>query len=156
MIITDEAVQAFLSGHRIAVVGASDERSNFGGAVYRAFRDHGYEVFAVHPSAPAVAGDRCYPDVASLPPPIDGAVVMVAAAASPAVVEACADAGIPRVWLFKGIGGEGALSDAAVLAAQERGLDVVPGACPLMFLGPVGWFHRIHRAARRRRGALAA
>ena len=69
MIITDEAVQAFLSGHRIAVVGASDERSNFGGAVYRAFRDHGYEVFAVHPSAPAVAGDRCYPDVASLPPP---------------------------------------------------------------------------------------
>jgi hypothetical protein len=29
---------------------------------------------------------------------------------------------------------------------------VVEGACPLMFLEPVGWFHRAHRGIRRIKG----
>jgi hypothetical protein len=28
-------------------------------------------------------------------------------------------------------------------------VDVVPGACPLMFLPDAGWIHRAHRTARR-------
>lgn len=39
---------------------------------------------------------------------------------------------------------------------RSHGYDVVAGACPLMFLEPVGWFHRVHRAVRRANGALVA
>ena len=151
--ITNDTVERFLSGRRIAVIGASDEQSNFGSAVYRAFRDHGYDTVAVHPSAPTVAGDRCYRDLESAGP-VDGAVVMVAAGAAAGVVRDCADHDVPRVWLFKGIGGAGAVSDDALQVCRDRGVEVVAGACPLMFLEPVGWFHRVHRSVRRGRGAV--
>ena len=60
------------------------------------------------------------------------------------------------MWLFKGIGGPGALSDEVVRLCEDNGIDVVAGACPLMFLEPVGWFHRLHRSARRHNGSLVA
>jgi hypothetical protein len=41
------------------------------------------------------------------------------------------------------------VSEEALAVAHEHGLEVVAGACPLMFLEPVGWIHRVHRAARR-------
>jgi hypothetical protein len=59
------------------------------------------------------------------------------------------------VWLFKGLGGPGAASDDAIRLARELGLDVVPGACPLMFLDPVRGAHRLHLAIRRLNGAVA-
>lgn len=154
MVNTDK-VDEFLAGRRFAVVGASDDRANFGGTVYRALRDHGYEVVAVNPTAATVGGDVCYPDLASVPGSLDGVVVMVGAPASAGVVRACAEFGIPRVWLFQGIGGTGAVCPDAVQQCQDHGIEVIAGACPLMFLEPVGWFHRLHRAARRRNGSLS-
>ena len=50
--------------------------------------------------------------------------------------------------------GAGFTGLGAAIKLTEAGVDVVPGACPLMFLEPVGWFHRVHRAARRGRHAL--
>ena len=63
--------------------------------------------------------------------------------------------GVESVWLFKGIGGSGAVTDEAMALCAENGLTVVAGACPLMFLEPVGWFHRLHRGVRRLNGSLA-
>lgn len=148
------AVQRFLAQHRIAVVGASADRRNFGNTVYRAFRDHGYEVVAVNPAGVAVEGDVCHPDLDSVPGELDGAVVMVNRSVAAEVVRACARRGVTRVWLFKGVGGPGAVSEEALEACRAAGMDVVAGACPLMFLEPVGWFHRVHRTVRRSRGAL--
>lgn len=146
---------AFLAQRRIAVVGASDDKASFGGTIYRALRDHGYDVVAVNPNAEAVADDPCYPDLAAVPTPVDGAIVMVSQANAPGVVQDCVEQRVPRVWLFKGLGGPGALSDQAVKLCEDNGIDVVAGACPLMFLEPVGVPHRVHRALRRLNGSLA-
>ena len=154
-VISNASINDFLSGRRIAVIGASDDKSNFGRSIYTALREHGYEVVAVNPNAQAVAGDRCYPDLASVPAPLDGAIVMVNKAAAPDVVRACVAHGVPRVWLFKGLGGPGALSDEAVQLCEDNGIDVVAGACPLMFLQPVGWFHKVHRGVRHLNGSLS-
>jgi uncharacterized protein len=148
-VIDTAAVNEFLSGRRLAVIGASDDERNFGKTVYRSLRDHGYEVVAVNPTADAVAGERCYPDLGSVPGPLDGAIVMVNRALATEVVRACAEKGVRRVWLFKGLGGPGAVSQEAVQLCLDNGIDVVAGACPLMFLEPVGWFHRAHRGMRR-------
>ena len=148
-------VQRFLAGRRLAVVGASDAPQNFGRTIYRELRDHGYEVVAVHPTAETVEGDRCFPDLGSVPGAIDGVVVMVAKERSAGVVRDAIDRGVGNVWLFKGAGGASAVSDEAVALCEEHGIAVVAGACPLMFLEPVGAIHRIHRGLRRMTGALA-
>jgi predicted CoA-binding protein len=152
--VSVEDAEAFLAGERIAVVGASDERGNMGGAILRELWLHGHHVVPVHPTARLVGGHRCYPTIGEVPGPVDGAVVVVPGAAAVDVVRQCIAAGVPAVWLFKGIGGEGAASDEAVALCEEAGVAVVPGACPLMFIAPVGAVHRIHRAARRARHSL--
>lgn len=151
-----QQAQAFLAAGRLAVVGASSDSRQFGNVVYRALRDHGIDVVAVHPTDATVAGDPAYADLASVPGALDGVVVMVGQDRAKDVLRDCDRLGIRRAWLFQGLGGPGAYSDEAVALCARHGIDVVPGACPLMFLEPVGLVHRIHRRARRARGALVA
>ncbi len=152
--IDRDRARAFLDERHIAVVGASPEKGNFGAAIARALRDHGTRVVTVHPAARPVDGIEAYDAVGSLPGDIDAVLVVVPEGAAAGVVREAAAKGIAGVWLFKGLGGPGSASAEAVAAAEEAGLEVVAGACPLMFLEPVGWFHRIHRSVRCRRGAI--
>src|SRR5687768_10874503 len=89
--LNSQSITDLLAGRHIAVVGASDDKGNFGGTVYRALRDHDYDVVAVNPNARTVAGDRCYPDLASVPAPVDGAILMVSRTRALDVIDACAD-----------------------------------------------------------------
>jgi hypothetical protein len=152
--VSMQAVNEFLAQRHIAVVGASDVKGSFAKTVYRELRSHGYDVVPVNPTATSVDGDRCFPDLASVPGVIDGALVMVNRDVSASVVGDCAARGIQRVWLFKGLGGPGAVSDEAVRIAREHGISLVEGACPLMFLENPAWIHRVHRFVRRRNRAL--
>ena len=154
--VDPERAAAFLTGHRLAVVGASDDPKNFGRTICRELAGHGHEVVAVHPSATAVDGLPCVPTLAAVEGHLDGVIVMVPADASADVVRQCVDRGVTDVWLFQGIGSAGAVSTDALRLCDEHGIEVIAGACPLMFLEPVGWFHRLHRSARRHRGALVA
>jgi predicted CoA-binding protein len=79
---------------------------------------------------------------------------MVPAPEAVAVVSDCLAAHVHHIWLFKGIGAPGAVSDEAVQLCRDAGVNVVEGACPLMFLEPVGVGHRIHRGVRRLNGSL--
>ena len=144
-----------LSGRRIAVVGASDDKASFGKTIYTELRAHGYEVFAVNPHCGTVAGDRCYAAVGAVPGRLDGAIVMVGKDRAIDVVRDCAEHQVPKVWLFKGIGAPGSVSDEAIQLCEQNGIDVVPGACPLMFLEPVGWAHKLHRGIRHLNGSLS-
>jgi predicted CoA-binding protein len=83
-------------------------------------------------------------------------IVMVGQDRAAGVVRQAVTRGVGHVWLFKGLGGDGAVSDEALALCEQHGIEVVAGACPLMFLEPVGWFHRIHRSARRHNGSLRA
>lgn len=146
--------EEFLAGHRIAVIGASDDRANFGRTVVRELRSHGYDAVAVNPTASTVDGEPCYPELGAVPGDVDGAIVMVNRSRSAGVVQECIDRGIRHVWLFKGLGGPGAVSDEAVERSREHGVALVAGACPLMFLEPLAWPHRLHRFVRRHNGSL--
>jgi uncharacterized protein len=155
MVIKPDDVRAFLSGQRIVVVGASDDASSFGRTILRTFRSKGYDTIPVNRCADTVDGLRCYHDVREVPGPVDGVVIVVTPGDAAEVVRACGARDVRRVWLFKGLGGAGAVSDEALALCEELGITVVPGACPMMFLEPVGWFHRLHRAARHANGSLA-
>ena len=70
-----EAVEDFLAQKRIAVAGVSRNGSQPANFIYRKLRGAGYQVFAVNPSAKELEGDRCYPDLASIPETVDGIVI---------------------------------------------------------------------------------
>ena len=73
----DQAIQDFINGKRIAVVGVSREASKFGCTAFTELAARGYQVFAVHPEAKEIAGASCYPNLAALKGQVDGALVVV-------------------------------------------------------------------------------
>lgn len=153
-IVDESSVARFLDGSRIALIGASDDRKSFSSTINTALTADRHEVVPVNPAYSEVAGEHCYRSIADVPGSIDRAIVMVPAATTPQVVRECIDAGVTSIWLFKGIGGPGSTSPEATAMCREAGVELVDGACPLMFLEPTGWLHRVHRSIRRRRRAL--
>jgi predicted CoA-binding protein len=127
-----QAADEFLSQHRIAVAGVSRDTKQPANLIYRRLRDTGHEVFAVNPNAEDVEGDHCYTSVGMIPNGVDGVVIVTTPQAAETVIADCAAAGIPRVWLHRGIG-PGSTSHNAVATARANGIDVIPGACPNMF-----------------------
>lgn len=152
-VIDQGAATAFLASGRIAVVGASDDPKNFGQSICKALIEHGIQTVAVHPEAPSSAGAPCYPSLTSVPGTIDGVIVVVPKQRSADVVSESIGRGIQRIWLFKGAG-PGTVSEEALRLCEDHDVEVIAGACPLMFLGPVRGVHRVHRALRRANHSL--
>jgi hypothetical protein len=60
----------------MAVTGVSRTPKTHGSNnVYRRLRERGYQVFAVNPNARQAEGDRCYPDLASIPGGVQAVVI---------------------------------------------------------------------------------
>jgi predicted CoA-binding protein len=139
MATTKAAIDAFVHGKTIALVGISASGKGFGNAAYKELKNRGYRVLPVHPSASTVQGDPCWPSLARLPEPVERLLVVTPPAASESIVKNAAAAGIRQVWLQ-----QGAESPAAIQACEDQGLQVVHGHCILMFLERPG-FHGIHK-----------
>lgn len=136
----DQAIRDFVSGKRIAVVGVSRTGKKFGNIVATELKQRGYQVFAVHPEAKEIAGEPCYPNLASLAGKVDGAVICVPPSKAGDVVRDAAAAGIQRIWLQ-----QGAESADVIAQARELGLTTVAGKCLLMYAEPVRSLHGFHR-----------
>ena len=130
-----EAAKDFLAQKRIAVVGVSRDSRQPANFNFRKLRDAGYEVYPVNPQAASVEGVSCFSNLKSIPGGVDAVLIYTPPQATESVVRECADLGIVRVWMHRSIGG-GSYSAAAERGARERGLALIPGGCPAMFLSP--------------------
>jgi uncharacterized protein len=148
-----QAAEKFLAQKRIAVAGVSRDSKQPANLIFRRLRDTGHDVFAVNPNASEVEGVNAYPSVTEIPGGVDGVVVVTAPEASAAVVADCAAAGVPRVWLHRGLG-PGSLTDDAVALCREHGITVIAGGCPNMFGATSDVGHRCLRAVLGMRGKL--
>lgn len=146
---TEAAIQDFMRQETLAIVGASRNPNKFGTIVYKDMKSKGYHVFAVNPNATTIDGDPVYPDLAHLPQPAGGVVLIVPPAVTETMVQQVAQAGIRRVWMQPG-----AESPAAVAFCQQNGIDVIEGECIMMFAGPVKFPHNFHRFINRVTGRL--
>jgi predicted CoA-binding protein len=86
--------------------------------------------------------------VQDIQPPVEAALLMTSPEATETVVSDCAEAGIRRVWMYRA-GGKGAVSAKAVAFCRERGMQLVPGQCPFMFLPDAAGVHRLHGFVRK-------
>ena len=148
-----QAIDSFLSCRRIAVLGVSRNPRDFSRSVFRAFVERGYDAVPVNPKGGEAEGRPCAHALAEVAPPVEAAFLMTPPAATLQAARECAEAGVRRVWMHRGAG-QGAVVPEAVALCRERGLEVVDGECPFMFLPGAGWFHGVHRFFRRLGGRL--
>ncbi len=128
-----QAATEFLGLKRVAVTGVSRNPANHGSnVVYKRLRERGYEVFAVNPGAEEVEGDRCYPDLRSVPGGVDWVVIGTRPETADATMRECVDLGIDRVWMHRSFGG-GSVSPSATEYGRAHGVTVIDGGCPCMF-----------------------
>jgi len=139
-----QAVDDFLSRKRIAVVGVSRDSAQAANLVYRNLRKANYEVFAVNPNASEVEGDACYADLKSVPGGVEAAMIVTTPQVADDVVRECADLGIDRVWMHRSFG-KGSVSPTAEAFCRERGIAVIAGGCPNMFLPGTDVGHKCMR-----------
>ncbi len=104
----DPALEAAFSPKVVAVVGVSakakrGESQNFGGARFvECFEQLGFQghIYPVNPKATEILGLKTYPDVASIPEPVDLVVVSVPSQALPEVLEDCITANAKNIHVF--------------------------------------------------------
>ena len=141
---TPEPIQDFLRGRRIAVAGVSRGKVSAANAVFQKLRDSGYEVYPTNPKATEVEGTKCYPNLQSVPSPLDGVVIATHPDASIDVVRQAIERKVPRVWFHRSIG-RGSVSEKAVKEAEANGISCIVGGCPVMYCEPVDSGHRFLR-----------
>ena len=128
-------VHDFLAQKRIAVAGVSRDNRNHptGNLIYRKLKKRGHDVFPVNPHMQTFEGNRCYPDVQSIPGGVDGVVIVTRPEVTEQIVHQCGDAGIGRVWMHRSIGKGSSVSPGAVEYCRQHGITVIAGACPMMY-----------------------
>ena len=133
----DMKVHDFLAQKRIAVAGVSRNHGHHpaGNLIYRRLKDTGHDVFAVNPHMQAFEGDRCYPDLKSIPERIDGVVIVTRPEITERIVRDCHDAGVRHVWMHQSMGKSTSVSPNAVDYCRQHDMSVIAGACPMMY-GP--------------------
>ena len=122
-------VQRILEPRSIAVVGASEQPGNLGGATVRRLLKFAFpgRVVPVNRTGARVAGLESCPDIASLPQPCDLAILAIPATGLARAIGECADAGIRHAIAYAGglgeAGAEGIeLQRSLVALCRERGL----------------------------------
>jgi predicted CoA-binding protein len=89
-------------------------------------KQHGYHIIPVNPGAEEVLGEKSYPDLKSVPEPIDVVDVFRRPEFLLPIAEEAVAVGAKVLWMQEGIRNE-----EAAKKAEEGGLTVIQDACML-------------------------
>lgn len=124
---SDQAtIERVLTDHQTwAVVGLSE---NPGRASYRVaafLQSRGFRIVPVNPAAARILGETAYPDLASVPEPVDVVDIFRRSSRAGVHVDEAIAIGAKAVWLQLGV-----VDEEAAARAQAAGLDVIMDRCP--------------------------
>jgi acetyltransferase len=111
---------------RVAVIGASDDRTKVGYNVLRNLIGAGFGgvVYPINARREAVQGIQAYPNIGALPRPPDLAIVCTPATGVPELVRECGEAGVRGMVIvsagFREAGPEGRALEERVLIERNR------------------------------------
>jgi uncharacterized protein len=118
--------QILHSARTIAVVGLSGKRYRPSYGVAEYLQRSGYRIIPVNPEESEVLGERCYPDLDSVPGPVDVVDIFRRSEFVPEIVEAAIRKGAKVIWMQEGV-----IHEEAASRAREAGLTVVMDRCIL-------------------------
>lgn len=140
-------LERFFAPRSIAVVGASRDPGKVGHAVLANIIAAGFDgaVYPVNPTAPEILGLTAYPDLSALPEVPDLVLVVVPAAAAPAVIAECGVRGITAAVVisagFRESGPAGAALERELMArARDAGVRILGPNC----LGLIATRHHLN------------
>lgn len=120
----DPIAQVLKESKTIAVVGASNNPTRPSYEVAQYLQEQGFKIIPVNPTLSNLFGEKGYPDVASIPEPIDVVDIFRNPDAVPEIVEQAIEKKAKVVWMQPG-----AENMTAAERAQEAGLTVIMGVC---------------------------
>ncbi len=87
-------------------------------------QDHGYRVIPVNPNYEEILGETCYPDLASIPEPVDMVDLFQRAETAPDYARQAIEIKAKSLWLQLGV-----ISEEAKQIATDANLDFVMDHC---------------------------
>lgn len=122
----DEQKKALLENAQvIAVVGLSDNPDRPSNRIGRYLQQQGYKVIPVNPSLTEVLGEKCYPDLQSIPFDVDVVDVFRRSEEVYDIVKAAQEKNIPAVWTQMGV----RCNEASQKLAQEHNMTLIEDCC---------------------------
>lgn len=125
--LTQEKIDVMESVKTIAVVGLSSRKMRAGYYVPAYLQEHGYRIIPVNPHLEESLGQKAYPDLPSVPEPVDLVLIFQRSEKVPPFVDQAIDIGAKAIWMQMGISHE-----TAAAKAREAGLTVIQNACMMV------------------------
>jgi predicted CoA-binding protein len=147
-----EIIKKFIEEKDLALIGVSKNPNKFGNSLVKELNKLGYRIHPVHPQLKEVEGTKCYRSLNDLPEKVKNLILVVQPQATEEIIREINPAKIKRVWMHKGAG-SGSSSPKAIQECREKGIEVVYGFCPMMFLAHTG-IHRFHLWMRKTFGKI--
>ena len=118
-------IKKILTRYRtVAIVGASPNPERPSHRVADFLKKEGFRVIPVTPKADKVVGEKAYPDLASIPVPVEVVDIFRRPEDMPPIVEEAIAIGAKAVWMQEGI-----INEEAAARARKAGLTVVMDHC---------------------------
>ena len=122
----DDIEKIIRESKNIAVVGISNKLGRPSLTVASYLKGQGYRIIPVNPTIQDVNGEKCYPDLSSIPEKVDVVDIFRKPADVLPVVEEAVRIGAKAVWMQEGI-----VNEEAARKARKAGLQVVMDKCML-------------------------
>ena len=153
-------LDTFFSPNNVALIGATETHGSVGRTLMWNLISNpfGGAVFPVNPKRASVLGVKAYPDIASLPEPVDLAVIVTPAPTVPGIIKECASAGVKSAIIisagFKETGPQGVELERQVLEyARPARMRIIGPNC-LGVMSPVSGLNATFAAAMARKGKV--
>lgn len=112
------------SSNVVAIVGISPKDDRPSHIVGAYLQEHGYRVIPVNPNIAEILGEKCYPDLSSIPAPVDVVDIFRRPEDVVPIVKEAIKMDAKVVWMQEGV-----INHEAAKIAQEAGLLVVMDKC---------------------------
>jgi acetyltransferase len=130
------SLDAIFAPKSVAVIGATEKHGSVGRTILWNLITSNFNgvVFPVNPTRKSVLGIATYPSIKDVPEKVDLAVIVTPAPKVPAVIQECAELGVPGAIIisagFKEVGPEGVKLEQDILEiAQRSGMRIVGPNC---------------------------
>jgi predicted CoA-binding protein len=120
-----EEIEAVLKKYKVvAVVGLSPKPERDSHKVAKYMKEHDYTIVPVNPGQKNILGEKCYPNLKTIPFPVDIVDVFRKPDAVPPIVDDAVEIGARVIWMQLGI-----VHNESADKAREAGLEVVMDRC---------------------------
>lgn len=122
---SNEEIKTIIENSKIiAIVGLSTDESKDSFKVAEYLIQNGYKIIPVNPKYLEILGEKCYPDLKSIPKQIDIVDIFRKTEAIPSIVDDSIEIKAKIVWMQSGL-----CHNASAEKARKAGLKVVMNKC---------------------------